>query len=168
VAIVRAHVYNCGLCVGVSMASDKSRADRIAIVGGATLAALFVFTVLGPDIPDPATLTLLILQAMSAGAVAGALGGRVSAGGEFLKFSIRAGGALAFALLVFVAGWTQQQKSEKAIKINSPTLERINGAVNFVTRDVFLGPNASGTINSPDVRDTDGGANFHYGNVEKE
>lgn len=141
-----------------------TKRDCVATVGLVVLLGLFILTVFGPCIPAASRFSLLVLQALAGAAAAGALLGRLAIRGTALGFAIEAGGTVAVAILIFVAGLNAQLASGHAVKIGSPTLKRIVGNVVFESGDLLIeGLSDGADIHSPTILDVDGGVTIKFG-----
>ncbi|HEY7376303.1 MAG TPA: hypothetical protein VIF57_29340 [Polyangia bacterium] len=81
-------------------------------VGLVLLIGLFVVTVT-VHLPDGALWTLVLIEALAAGAVAEGLTGQMQIDGTLFKWGVRAGGSIGFALAVLWAGMNFAKRAEE-------------------------------------------------------
>jgi hypothetical protein len=104
-------------------------------VGLVVLIGLFVVT-LTVHLPDGALWTLVLIEALAAGAVAEGLTGQMQIDGMLFKWGVRAGGSLGFALAVLWAGMHYAPKDVvKSGGVDNITIVKTRGSV-----DVQTGP----------------------------
>lgn len=155
-----------GKVLVAQMAMKLTRRDSVAAIGGIILLGLFFFTVFGPCIPSDSRFHLLIIQAIAGAATAGALLGKLEIKGNALGFAIEAGGTIAVAVLVFVAGLNMQLAKGHMLRIGSPTLKNIVGKVTIESGALILEEVPDeGVINSPTLDGVEGEVNLSYRDV---
>lgn len=144
---------------------STKRNDRIAVVGVVILLGLYILGLFVKETSDNQRFTLVLLQALSAGAASSGLLGRLSLQGKWLGFSIKAAGGIALAVLVLALGMRAHMNDGHFARVNSPIIKAVVGAVKIAYGDTDVDPCAAEprTINSPEIDGIKGDVTLTYG-----